>query len=178
MVNRNPCKQWFLTFPQWQNYADIKEIKTILPECTWGMACKESHENGGIHYHVTCKLKMNKSRTQLVKWFTNKCPENWKRIHFDPVKDIYNCINYMDKDPLDVFEWGCKTKLPADIQAIYDDLERTRDEREKKLREIEEHSQAMLKSRWEYEHYSCFCYACDRPLPCEDHDGLSIKVQL
>lgn len=178
MVNRNPCKQWFITLPRWEHYRDIKEIKSILPECTWGLACKENHEDGGIHYHISCKLKMNKSKSQLVKWFTQKCPENWKRIHFDPIRSLDHCINYQDKDPLDIYEWGTKKTLPHDIQLIYDDLMSDKNERDAKLREIEEHAQYMLKLKWESEYYSVFCYACDKVLPCEDHDGLSIKTEL
>lgn len=32
MTNRNPVKQWFITFPQWNKYDNINEFEKISPK--------------------------------------------------------------------------------------------------------------------------------------------------
>lgn len=128
MVNRNPIKQWFITFPQWEEYSDIRTFKKMVPETDWGLVVKESHENGGIHYHLCCRLVRAMSRANLLKWFMKKFPTNFKRIDFDPTKSLTpegnigkGALDYLHKEQLDIYEWGQRHILPKWLQDLKDE---------------------------------------------------------
>jgi len=178
MVNRNPVCQWFITFPRWNEYEDIKQFEKLAPKSKWGYVVKESHEDGGIHYHLMLKLNKGITKSKMLEYWKNTCPNDYKRIDCEPTKDFRSAYNYLGKEQLDVYEWGKGMTLPVWLQAIKDEWADDREGRELRFRRIEERNQLRLKQIWESEHESVYCYACDRPLPCEDHDGLSIKVQL
>ena len=120
MVNRNPCTQWFITFPQWEDYNDIKVFEKIIPSSSWGYVVKESHENGDIHYHVICRLKKGMTKSSLGKWFEKKFPNEYKRIDYQPVKALKAAIEYLDKEQLELYEWGVRNVLPAWMQKLKD----------------------------------------------------------
>lgn len=179
MVNRNPVKQWFITFPRWNEYGDIKEFEKISPKSSWGYAVKESHEDGGIHYHLMLKLIKGITKSKMLEYWKNMFPNDYKRIDCEGTKDVRAAYNYLGKEQLEVYEWGQGMKLPVWMQTLKDqwcnpDLLRHVAIREERIKQrTAEHDKWI----WECEHYSVFCQACDKPLPCEDHDGLSQYVQ-
>jgi len=177
MVNRNPVSQWFITFPRWQEYDDIKQFQGMSPESKWGYAVKESHEDGGIHYHLMLKLKKGMTKSKMLAYWTKMFPNDYKRIDIEPTKDFRAAHKYLQKEQLDVYEWGQGMQLPVWLQVIKDEWDSQKDDIERRNRRIEELKTKRLQETWLAEHNSVYCYACDKPLPCEDHDGLSQYVQ-
>jgi len=177
MVNRNPVCQWFITFPRWIEYADIKEFEKLSPKSKWGYVVKESHEDGGIHYHLMLKLNKGITKSKMLSYWTEKFPQDYKRIDIQPTKDFRAAHSYLQKEQLDVYEWGQGMKLPVWIQTIKDLWDENKLERQVRMENEEMRQKRRLKEIWEAEHCLNFCWRCDRPLPCEDHDGLSKFVQ-
>ena len=177
MVNRNPVCQWFITFPRWNEYGDIKEFEKIAPKSKWGYVVKESHEDGGIHYHLMLKLTKGITKSKMLSYWTEKFPNDYKRIDIQPTKDFRAAYNYLGKEQLDVYEWGKGMNIPVWLQAIKDEWEVNRVDRELCEKRIQDRIKLRMKELFESEIYSCRCRACDKELPCEDHDGESVFCQ-
>ena len=177
MVNRNPVRQWFITFPQWNNYEDIKIFEKLSPESLWGYVVKESHEDGGIHYHLMLKVKEKISFSKMLSYWKEKFPNDYKRIDVEPTKVFRAAHAYLQKEKLEVYEGGQGMKLPVWIQAIKDEWEINRVDRELCEKRIQRRIKLRMRELFESEIYSCRCRACDKELPCEDHDGESVFCQ-
>ena len=177
MVNRNPVCQWFITFPRWNEYEDIKQFELIAPKSKWGYVVKESHEDGGIHYHLMLKLVKGITKSKMLSYWREKFPQDYKRIDVQPTKDFRAAHTYLQKDQLDVYEWGKGMDLPCWMIPIKMEWDRNIAESKLKFEHIEIRERIRLKEIWKSEHETVFCYACDRPLPCEDHDLLAEYVQ-
>ncbi len=68
--NRNPIKQWAITFPQYQQNQDLNTLEgesaaeildktnfyKIFPPSNYAICCEETHEDGGLHLHMGLKL--------------------------------------------------------------------------------------------------------------------------
>lgn len=177
MVNRNPVSQWFITFPRWNEYEDIKQFEKLAPKSKWGYVVKESHEDGGIHYHLMLKLSKGIAKSKMLDYWKNECPNDYKRIDCEPVRDFRAAYNYLGKEQLETYEWGKGMNIPVWLQAIKDEWESNRVDRENCEKRIQFRIKQRMKELYESEHCSVYCYACERPLPCEDHDGQSEYVQ-
>jgi len=177
MVNRNPVCQWFITFPRWEEYPDIKTFEQISPKTKWGYAVKESHEDGGIHYHVMLKLSKGITKSKMLDHWKQMFPNDYKRIDVEPTKDFRAAYNYLGKEQLEVYEWGQGMKLPVWLQVIKNEWDDQKADIERWRQRLNDLTKKRLYESWEAEHNSVYCYACDKPLPCEDHDGLSQYVQ-
>lgn len=105
MTNRNPVKQWFLTFPQWstEKYEFRNELVTLLSPYYYKIA-RETHEDGKFHYHVILVFKKGLSKARLLKMFKNQYPEDNKRIHIRPVRSIKHAMQYISKEDLSPLE--------------------------------------------------------------------------
>jgi len=178
MVNRNPVKQWFITFPRWNEYPEIKTFEQISPKSKWGYVVKESHEDGGIHYHLMLKLAKGITKSKMLEFWKASFPNDYKRIDVEPTKDFRAAHNYLQKEQLEVYEWGQGMVLPVWLQVIKDEWDADKEDRQRSIKKIEELKALRLKEIWEAEHNSVYCWCCDRVLPCEDHDGLSIIVPI
>lgn len=174
MVNRNPISQWFITFPQWENYSDIRTFKKFIPESSWGLVVKESHKEGGIHYHLVCRLEKAISKSNLLKWFEKKFPNDYKRIDVQATKSLSGAIEYLNKEQLDVFEWGKRIQLPAWLSKLRDEMFSDEAIAEAELNEkrwFEKHN-TYLKGVYESECDKCLIcnnrgwFNCDYCHPC------------
>jgi len=109
--NRNPVKQWFITFSQVREVVSKEEFNKSLPPHDYSYTVEEEHEDEGYHYHMTIKLVKGISFSKLNKWFQEKFPNDYKRIHFKPVQNFDNCIRYCDKeDPKPVITGSLEKK--------------------------------------------------------------------
>lgn len=100
MTNRNPCKQWFLTFPQTEvSKQDFLDTLQLLEVDYWNVV-QEHHKDGSLHLHAILRLRSRRGNTlaQLLKFFQSKYPNDWKRIHLKPVRSIHNAIEYLSKE--------------------------------------------------------------------------------
>lgn len=96
--NRNPIKQWFLTFPKVGNCADRLSFPESLPPLYAYICCMEKHQDDTDHLHLTMKLKKALPFKKLLDWIKVKYPNDWKRIEFAPVRNLQNCIDYCKKE--------------------------------------------------------------------------------
>lgn len=98
-MNRNPIKQWAVTFPQ-SGGVTRKEFADSFPPSSETICAQEKHEDGGNHLHLGIKLLKGISKAKLLKWVGTKWPNDFKRIHLQPTKDTKNWGNYcMKEDP-------------------------------------------------------------------------------
>lgn len=97
--NRNPIKQWEITYPQ--SGETIREtFYACFPPCTYSICAKEDHADGNPHIHLGLKLKKALSKKKLLKWIEEKFPESNQRIHISPIKSWDNWNDYcMKEDP-------------------------------------------------------------------------------
>lgn len=185
--NRNGCVQWFFTFPRWTKYSDIKIFRTFFKNAKWGKVVMESHDepddnkerNSMIHYHVTMVLNHKMTKSQFKKKMEVLFPSDYKRIDFDPTKDLKGLgVSYLEKQELDCYEWGTLKVIPKWAQQIYDEWEAGKAERDALEKRATKKHIIRLEEIYESEHMSVYCHVCERVLPCEDHDGLSEYTQL
>ncbi len=110
--NRNPIKQWFITFPQYQRYAAAKSegmetaaenlnktnYPDYFPPCTYAICCEETHEDGGLHLHMGIKLLKPISKSKMKKWIDTKFPNDSIRIHYKALKNWDHVVDYCNKE--------------------------------------------------------------------------------
>lgn len=96
MPTRNPVKTWFCTFPKWEE-VKRKTILTLLPSPTDYCICQETHKDGGNHYHALFRC-LGITHAQLLKHFQKVYPDDWKRIHFKPVRSVKQALLYCHKE--------------------------------------------------------------------------------
>ena len=75
----------------------------------------------------------------------------------------------LQKEQLEVYEWGKGMTIPVWLQAIKDEWEENRYDRESSERRCLDRIKQRMKEIYESEHNSVYCWRCDRVLPCEDH---------
>lgn len=98
MANRNPIRQWFITFPQCNGKESRESFSGKFPPSDYSITAEEAHEEGGTHLHMGIRLIKGLSQAKLHKWIEAKWPEDYKRIHFKPVKGWENTIAYCNKE--------------------------------------------------------------------------------
>lgn len=104
MSNRNRIKQWFITYPRWPSedkHLLRDQLLPLFPD--YYFISKETHEDGGTHFHAIIRLKTSQSQTHLLKYFKSIYPDDYKRIHFKAVKSPKHALTYLskeDQDPL------------------------------------------------------------------------------
>ena len=96
--NRNPVKQWFLTFPQTpvtkHEFRDA--LLPLKPE--FYHIVQETHKDGGFHLHACVKLVGGYSKPYLLKHFKATFPDTYKRIDFKPVRSMKHALAYLSKE--------------------------------------------------------------------------------
>lgn len=112
--NRNPIKQWFITFPQ-SDIVGREEFVKSLPPYDSVVCGQEEHKDEGLHLHCYIELKKKISQKKLKDWIDIKWPDACKRIHYKPVKNVEASIDYIRKEDPRTFEvlkknkfWGTK----------------------------------------------------------------------
>ncbi len=109
-MNRNPIKQWELTFPQIGSITTKQQFHEELPPSEYSICALEQHSDGGEHLHLGIKLKKGISHSKLIKYLTSKYPEDWKRIHISPIKNWDNWNDYCKKEDPEVVVTGTLEK--------------------------------------------------------------------
>lgn len=114
MSNRNPIKQWFITFPQ---CGDIKreQFADMFPPHEEVRVCMEEHDDGNPHLHMFIKLIKGLTKSKLLKWIKEKFPNDFKRINIQPVKNVQQVNDYINKeDPVPFVRTTKKVKGSAE----------------------------------------------------------------
>lgn len=146
MNNRNPVKQWAITFPQ-SGSVSRKEFADSFPPCENALCCMETHADGNPHLHLGLKLLKGLSKSKMLKWIASKWPEDFKRIDVQAVRSIGDWNNYISKEDPDIYrvdngetKWkdpiNTEAKLLAACRYIAEDnADRDRQERLANLRD-------------------------------------------
>lgn len=132
--NRNPIKQWEITFPQ-SGDTQRELFYSAFPPCDYAITCKEEHEDGSPHLHLGIKLLKGLSHAKMLKWVKGKFPEDWKRIHFSPIKNWENFNNYCMKEDPHTFIVG---ELADPSERL---RRRQREQRQEELNQVIEHQE-------------------------------------
>lgn len=101
-MNRNPVKQWSITFPQ-SGEVTRKEFVDTFPPFDEVYCCQEKHEDGGNHLHLGIRLLKPLSKAKVLKWIKVKWPDDWKRIHIVSTRNIQQWKDYCMKEDPDVY---------------------------------------------------------------------------
>lgn len=96
-MNRNPCKQWEITYPQ---CAEMKrqDFAESFPPYHDVIVAEEEHKDGGVHLHMGVKFKKGITKSKLLAWIKIRYPNDWKRIHFSPLKSVKAFWDYCQKE--------------------------------------------------------------------------------
>lgn len=108
MPTRNPIKAFFITFPQWnEDIETVKEFPSTLPvDVDYLMIARESHQDGGIHFHMAIKLSNGISKARLLKFLIANYPDDYKRIDVQPLKSWKDTFMYLTKEDECPYEFG------------------------------------------------------------------------
>lgn len=106
MPNRNPIKQWFITFPQSAELSkeDFFQVHQTLGEISYAKAALESHEDGSPHLHLLLILKKGITKSNLLKFYKNTYPDDYKRIDCAAIRNIMATLQYLEKEDDEFFE--------------------------------------------------------------------------
>ncbi len=108
-MNRNPIKNWAITFPKSGNISRMAFVNSWPPYKGYGIG-QEKHKDGSPHLHLLLRLKKPLSISKMVKWVKIKYPDDWKRIHMKPVQNITLWRDYIKKEDPDYIEENIEIK--------------------------------------------------------------------
>lgn len=104
MTNRNPVKQWSITFPQCGANLERKVFADTFPPRDACIVAREEHEDGGFHLHLGLKLKKGITKTKLLAWIQNRWPNDYMRIDVQATRSISQWNDYLGKEDPQVYE--------------------------------------------------------------------------
>ncbi len=103
--NRNPRKLWFITYPQWPG-TDRKTITQPYSDYDYYIVCKEKHQDTNDHYHLLIRFVNTHTKKDLIQLVKRLYPNDWKRIHINPVRNLKAAISYCKKEDTAYMESG------------------------------------------------------------------------
>lgn len=110
---RIQAKNIFLTYPQCSlpPSAALRLISILLEnKLDYGLCVQEKHEDGNLHLHAVLVMK-TKFSTRNERFFDLKVNDTVKHPKIEPVKNLYNAVRYLFKDPIgQVVGYGCNPK--------------------------------------------------------------------
>lgn len=95
--NRNPIKQWFITFPQSDKNTKINFLYSLFDKDNIenGIAVEEKHADGNPHLHLAIKLKKGISKSKLLEIITREYPNDFKRIKIEAIRNLSKSYAYL-----------------------------------------------------------------------------------
>lgn len=101
--NRNKKKRWFITFPQWgetpkQELLDTHKAMFAPDTIIEYVIARETHADGGIHYHMIVVLKNGINKQGLLKKYEAIYPNDYKRVDVGSVKNMRSAMEYLRKE--------------------------------------------------------------------------------
>lgn len=129
--NRHPIKQWFITFPQVRGVCNKADFVSMFPPNDYYCLAQEDHQDGGYHFHLAVRFLKGITHSKLIKWIEKKFPDDWKRIHLQPIRNLEDSVNYCKKEDAEFVECGVArkskkkyTEADAEVDNINDLLNR------------------------------------------------------
>lgn len=120
--NRNKLLRWFITFPKCEiSKTDFSRVILKSHQCVYLKACQEAHKDGTPHLHIFLILANALTRSQFLKFFKLKFPDDYKRIDLKPVRNIRATDRYCDKEDPEPFVVGTipKPRKPRSLRQMY-----------------------------------------------------------
>lgn len=105
--NRNPIKQWSITFPQCGNL-ERKDFADTFPPRDACICAREEHEDGGFHLHLGLRLKKGITKQKLLAWIQHRWPNDYMRIDVQATRSIKQWNDYLGKEDPQVYQEECK----------------------------------------------------------------------
>ncbi len=97
--NRNPCKQWFITFPQTKvDKHSFRDALQLINPMKYYKIAEETHKDGGLHLHAVVVLTQSMPKSTIIKKFKNIYPDDYKRIDVQSVRSIKHSLAYISKE--------------------------------------------------------------------------------
>lgn len=96
--NRNPVKQWFLTFPKSPVTKHAFRDSLLPLNLEFYHIVEESHQDKSKHLHACVKFVGGLSLAYLLRHFKGVYPESYKRIDFQPVRSMKHALAYLSKE--------------------------------------------------------------------------------
>lgn len=119
-MNRNPIKQWEITFPQSTGVITKDKFHESFPPCKYSICCEEEHSDGGLHLHLGILLIKGISHSKLIKWLEKKWPNDWKRIHISAIRSWDHFNDYVKKEDPTPFVTGTLGKRVSKLQTEFE----------------------------------------------------------
>lgn len=121
MNNRNPIKQWFVTFPQTE--VSKADFVSTFPPSDYYIIAQEEHKDGGLHLHLGIKLKKKLCKKKLIKWISEKWPNDCLRIHMEPIRKWEWVNDYcMKEDPNYIIAGSLSKKKRYTVEEALSDV--------------------------------------------------------
>ncbi len=117
--NRNPIKQWFITFPQCDGVVTKETFCSTLPKSSANMVAQETHEDGSPHLHAILVFENAISKTNLLIHLKKVYPNDWKRIHIAPIKSMNKSIAYINKEDPQPLKFGPLNSKDRKIEEFF-----------------------------------------------------------
>jgi len=95
-TNRHPKKQWFVTYPKWDSTRQA--IIADYSNYDYYIVCQEQHKDGTLHYHICIKFVKPTKKQHILDMVKRTYPNDWKRVHIQPVRNIKATIEYCQKE--------------------------------------------------------------------------------
>lgn len=90
-------KQWMLTYPQCGTVTK-QEFADVFPDATYVNCVCESHKDGTPHLHMIISLAKPLTKKALGLRVSKAYPNASKRIHYNPVRSMRHCQEYIQKE--------------------------------------------------------------------------------
>lgn len=99
--NRNPVKQWFLTFPK-SSVAGVTKASFARTldehDIKFAHIVQEDHKDDTQHLHAVLQFSNGITKAALLKWLKRMYPNDYKRIHVQPVRSLSKAVAYCGKE--------------------------------------------------------------------------------
>lgn len=105
--NRNPMKQFFITFPK-SGLVTREAFTDSLPDCVYSSCAQESHEDGSPHLHIITVFVEKITKSKLLKHLAKAYPNDNKRIQVQALRSLKHAGDYINKEDTQVYEVGIK----------------------------------------------------------------------
>ncbi len=99
--NRNPIKRWFITFPTSNiSKCDFATLfsQFLMIDIIYICCAEEHHADGIPHLHMLIIFQEGIKFRNLLNFVRENLPDDWKRIHFAPVRSIKHANDYIHKE--------------------------------------------------------------------------------
>lgn len=98
--NRHKIKQWFFTFPKSGDLTRQEFINSLMEfgEAEFAKCVQETHKDGSKHLHAIYKFQNGVTKTSILKYLKDEYPNDWKRIHLEPVRSMLKAQQYVEKE--------------------------------------------------------------------------------